>query len=442
MTTAASQAATVAPSRTSPAVLLLGLICLLLPLSSATKALLGLPDGLPWIDPPLLLAPLLLLYIPRARIPLAALLLLLAAFLAALHGALLAGLTLGGRQAPYDLVREPFRLTLCLLLFVGVAHFARTRPGLVVRFIYASVVLQLAFAALVWLGSSRLLTLPGTLGPYAVDLGNRQALWLDSGAIARFAGSFPESPPFGLFMLSCFFVFYAARRLPGLRRITRSGLVASALGAVLSLSDQVVIALGVFLTWWLLKTLGRALTRRSARLLPLLLPVALLCGAGLYSAQRVLAKFSEIGRSGPLVVATSGGERSFHTRYALALLGDQPSAALFGIGPGRYGEYAVRTEFFPETVTIQVTPVEWWVEYGALGLAAVIFFLYAVWKSSRRALGSMAFVVMLSLLLGILFQANWKWSGWFVALAFLYGLGQREANLKLCLPKDNFARKR
>lgn len=417
----------------TPARLTLGVVLLLLPLSSAVKPLLGLSDDALWIDPSLLLAPLLLLMIPRVRISLLTLLLLLAALLAMCHGAVLADLTLGGKQGLYDLVREPARLALCLMLFTGIAHFARNQPILLVQYLHFSVLLQMAFAAVVWLGSSRILTLPDPLGQYAVDLGNRQALWLESGAIARLSGSFPESPPFGLFMLSCLFVFYAARKLPGLRGLTRSGMVVAALGAALSLSDQIVIALGVFLTWVILGVLRQFLTRRSVKLLPLLIPLALLCAAGVFSAQRVLAKFSEVGKTGASIVATSGGERSFHTQYALGLLGEHPSAAVFGMGPGRYGAYAARTGLFPDTVTIQVTPLEWLVEDGALGLVAVTAFLYAVWKRARRTLGNMAFPVMLSLLLGILFQANWKWSGWFIALAFLYGLGRHVTDSKLPL---------
>ncbi len=60
------------------------------------------------------------------------------------------------------------------------------------------------------------------------------------------------------------------------------------------------------------------------------------------------------------------------------LLEAHPAASLFGIGPGRYGEYASETGYFPDTVNMQTSELELLVEWGVIGLTVWIALLGCV----------------------------------------------------------------
>ena len=68
---------------------------------------------------------------------------------------------------------------------------------------------------------------------------------------------------------------------------------------------------------------------------------------------------------------------------------------------------------------MQVTPAEWLVEYGLLGMVAIIIFLLGIFKGSMRKYGLLGAGAFLALMAVNMFQANWKWEAWFFALAFL-----------------------
>jgi hypothetical protein len=123
------------------------------------------------------------------------------------------------------------------------------------------------------------------------------------------------------------------------------------------------------------------------------------------------------------IVGASGAERMYHTRMGFKLLADNPFAIITGIGPGRYGDYCEAYGLFPSSVTMQVTPLEWIVEYGAIGSAVIVIWLVHIGKGASRTFGTIGIYAVVSLVIAVMFQASWKWEGWFIALAFLDARG-------------------
>jgi len=101
---------------------------------------------------------------------------------------------------------------------------------------------------------------------------------------------------------------------------------------------------------------------------------------------------------------------------------------LFGMGPGRYGEYVTRDTSFPATTTIQFTAVEWLTEYGLIGASLLSLWLASIYRTARRlpTLGAIGFS---ALIVAVQFQANWKSPSFFTALAVLYSFGLQNRNL-------------
>jgi hypothetical protein len=98
---------------------------------------------------------------------------------------------------------------------------------------------------------------------------------------------------------------------------------------------------------------------------------------------------------------------------------EQPASLITGIGPGRYGDYAVRTGYFPSTVTTQFTIIDWVVEYGFLGLLLIGVWLFRIGSHALFGYGIFGAGALVAILIGNMFQANWMWEAWFLALAFL-----------------------
>jgi hypothetical protein len=122
------------------------------------------------------------------------------------------------------------------------------------------------------------------------------------------------------------------------------------------------------------------------------------------------------------VTRVNGGsvsERSFHINYGLSLLGAHPAASLFGIGPGRYGEYASETGYFLDTVNMQTSELELLVEWGVIGLTVWIALLGCVAARVWELNGLLGFGLLLGLILADSFQANWKYEAVFLAIGAL-----------------------
>jgi hypothetical protein len=227
-------------------------------------------------------------------------------------------------------------------------------------------------------------------------------------------GLFFEAPPFGLFMFSMLVVLSFTREDGLYAKWTALGITFAALGMVLSLADQVLLAgtVGLFSA---LPNLGK---KRPG----IVWPLAIAATVAIFAFE--FQSISEKGVSSTTGIVTrvngsSVGERSFHLHYGLSLLQAEPAATLLGIGPGRYGEYASETGFFADTVNMQTSEVELLVEWGAIGLAAWAALLACVMARAWEVHGVLGLGLVLGLILADSFQANWKHEAVFLAIAAL-----------------------
>lgn len=381
-----------------------------LPISYATKSMLNMPHIL-WIDPALILAVVLFMWCRVTVVPKISLTLVLFAFISACVGSIIF-------PAPsfYDVFREPLRLLLNIVLFWVCVWFIRRRERLLVNSLVLSVIIQFAIAAIMWLIFNGWLSL--SLPPaFLEEFQSKQQVWFGDFHFQRFMGTFWEGPPFGLFMFSCFIVFFLRYIVEGERTFTvKIGLGTAFLGIVASMADQVFLGLAIFL----LPAVLLSLKHKRYVVWGLLgcLIAALLVP---YIFFRVGEKYQEIGSvASENVSGLSGGERVFHIKNGLNIVMREPLTLITGIGPGRYGDYAVANGTWPRFVDMQVTGAEWLVEYGLLWTGVMLTFLWLVGRHSFRRYGWYGLSSFAGLIAANMFQANWKWEAWFVALAFLY----------------------
>lgn len=402
------------------------LALLLMPATYALKDAFGLSQAIPhWVDPTLILA---LLIFPLARprtAPTPSWLLLIYPWLSAA-----VGYSLLQPRLAYTALREPIRLTLCIIWFWVCRQCIEENETLVLRWVALSAILELLAgtilqaAALGW--GQRLL--PPTLVAYERLYLFRQSIWYNGHIIPRMGGTFIESPPFGLFMFCALAILLHARLTGRARtRLTSIGTIAAFLGVLASLADQVLVALVLLATG-----LGTvALRRRRA-------PIAVLILAAVASILlipigfRIARKAAMLGEPAEMVLGQSMSERAFHARYSLHILRANPVAAFLGVGPGRYGEYAAQTGIFPDTVVPQVTPVAWLVGYGTVGLALFCALLLSVLAPRHRQERAVRAWALAALVVANGFQANWKWEAWFLALAYLWVAARRPPNSERC----------
>jgi hypothetical protein len=383
----------------------------------ATKVFFGGAE-ITWLDPPLIFSLLalvaLLPHLDRNNTivwreiagPLAALVLVCGL-------CVISGFLLLPTGEVYNVLREPSRLVLMLVWFAVSCWFLQERKEMVFRYAAAGGLLGLLSGIYVYCAAMRLLPAPLALVAYAQQYWIRQAFWAWGVPIPRMGGLFIEAPPFGLFMLGLLVFFLIALRSGVQSKAAKLGLAITLMGAIASLADQVTMAAVVCLAASM-----ASLKMRSRWLRPAVLGVAfcVLVAAALLSMRTKLAEGSQAGE--PVsIYRNSVGERNFHLHYGASLIGQQPIAAVLGIGPGRYGEYVSETGLFPDTVTMQYTAPEILVEWGVAGLA--------VWAGVLAMLGARAWklhgLAGLGLLAGLLiadsFQANWKSETVFLAAA-------------------------
>jgi hypothetical protein len=397
------------------------------PVSVASKFLLGATSST-WIDPSLLLSlAALLTLLPHwedflereLQLPLIATALLFAASLVSA----ISGLVLRTPESLYTVLREPLRLWLNLAWFLTTCWFLRHRPRVVLVGSILAVTFALSAGIYLELAAFRLVPAPELAASYARAYLVRQTLWFHGFPLLRMGGLFFEAPPFGLFMFSQFVVLALLREGARLRKWSATSLFFAGFGLLFSLSDQVLIAAAVGLFS------GFARLRKRWRLLPwfALLAVVIVCG---FELQTLAVK--QVSSTNGIVSWINGGsvgERDFHVRYSISLLGEHPSAAFFGIGPGRYGEYAADTGNFPGTVTVQTSEMEILVEWGALGLLLWLLLFGSFAARGFQAYGVLGLGFVVGLLIADSFQANWKHEAVFLALAVLVvpRPGMREA---------------
>jgi hypothetical protein len=389
----------------------------LTPVSVASKYLLGATTST-WIDPSLLLSlAALLTLLPcwedflesELQLPMVAAGLL---FLASLVSAL-SGLVLRPPESLYTVLREPLRLWLNLAWFITSVWFLRHRPRVVLIGSIIAVSFALIAGIYLELAAFRLVPAPELASSYARTYLIRQTLWFHGFPLLRMGGLFFEAPPFGLFMFSQFVVLALLREGALLRRWSATSLVFAGFGLLFSLSDQVFIAaaVGIFS--------GLSRLRKRWKVMPWIAVIALVVVCGFELEALAIKQVSSTNGIVSWINGGSVGERDFHVRYGLSLLGEHPAAAFFGVGPGRYGEYAADTGDFPSTVNVQTSEMEILVEWGALGLALWLLLFGSFAARGFQAYGVLGLGFVVGLLIADSFQANWKHEAVFLALAVL-----------------------
>lgn len=399
---------------------LYGLALLAMPLSYALKNLLAL-GGMTWIDPTLILGLVIFLLMGapiKGKMPLW---LLGFAFVSASIGMFLMSSSADrDKSSLYIYYVEPIRLGLNIIWFWVSIRFLILDRKFVLRWLAICVAWEFSIACYLYLAFYDLVPVPEVVKLYLEIYKTRQVVFWGDLPIYRMAGTFDESPLFGLFMFCCFVVFSLAllsstgnddRRFSIL---LRTATICAFLGSVASLSDQILTAL---LTLGIVFALVRTRRNKIARTL---VWCSLMLMLAFYLANALATRWKSDSYYTGDPMGTSISERSFHARYGLGLFIEQPASVITGIGPGRYGDYAVRTGYFPSAVTTQFTIIDWVVEYGFLGLFLIGLWLFTVGSHALLGYGTIGAGALVALLIANMFQANWVWEAWFLALAFLY----------------------
>jgi hypothetical protein len=389
-----------------------------IPIGVASKFLLGITSAL-WIDPTLLLAlAALLALFPRwgdfltgglrlALIGAAALF-----FLSLV--CTLSGVLLRPPSSLYIPLREPLRLWLNLCWFLLGCWFLAYKPRVILVCSIVAVTFGLAAGVYLHLAAIGVAPAPASVISYTRAYFFRQAIWFNGIPIPRMGGLFFESPPFGLFMFSMLIVLSFTRDKGYHPGWTACGITFAVLGMLFSLADQVLIAGTV----GLLASLPHLAKSRPRIMRPLLTVTTIAICAFLVHSLSV----KRISSTNDMVTEINGGsvgERSFHFRYGVSLLQAHPAATIFGIGPGRYGEYASETGAFPDSVNVQTSELELLVEWGVIGLAAWVALLACLAAREWEIYGILGLGLLLGIIIADSFQANWKHEAAFLAIAAL-----------------------
>ncbi|MBB6146591.1 hypothetical protein HNQ77_004570 [Silvibacterium bohemicum] len=395
------------------------LALLTLPVGPATKLLLG-REEMVWLDPTLIFGVLAFAaLIPAWRAEHSRQLPQVAPILSGLAliciACALSGYLLRLPENLYGALREPLKFFLMIIWFVTSCWFLRFRSSLVFRWASVAAVLGILSGLSIYFMAAGLLPVSAGAVSYSRLYILRQSIWFDFTPIPRMGGLFIEAPPFGLTMLALWVLFCVALRSGVRTKATLIGAGFSLIGALASLSDQVTVGLAICATASVLSITTRPRWMKRA---VLSFTVVVFIGVCVLSLQSKLTAAAD-AQTAVNIYRNSVGERTFHLNYGLSVLRREPSAALFGIGPGRYGEYVAETGLFPAETTMQYTGPELLVEWGVAGVAvwllAIVLLSDQVWK--LHAMGGLG--MLIGLLISDSFQANWKLEAVFLAIAAL-----------------------
>lgn len=382
-------------------------------------------EEIAWIDPTLLFAIVAFFLLRGTGLRKPGVVLVMFAFVSASIGSLfVVTRSVGGHNELYSIYREPIRLALNFVWFWVMIRLFTTERQLIIKWLAVTVLAEETIAAYFYLALFDLVPLPDVLGAYLKFYGARQTIDFGGLVIPRMGGTFFEAPPFGLFMFSCFIIFALEWLRSGKGdgnngKWYRLGFAVSLLGAVWSLSFEVLAALMVFIVaYYYYQQRKSAIRRLSA-----VTVVVILAFGGPYLAYGLGKKLTGEAKEGSDVYGQSVRERAFHVAYAASVLGEKPGALFTGVGPGRYGEYAARTGIFPNTVVPGTSFTEWIVGYGVLGATLILFLLLRVSGNAKHRFGRLGSVATIAVVIADMFQSNWLWEGWFLCLAYLYAAG-------------------
>ncbi|MFH2035107.1 MAG: hypothetical protein ABIJ45_01790 [Candidatus Zixiibacteriota bacterium] len=396
--------------------LIYALATLFLPLTYATKIMIGYPQMI-WINPTALLALFLFIAVlPRIE-PKISFYIIISSIISACIGFVFLSPAGGIGGALYAIAKEPIRTGLNLIWFWVSLKMLKDDREFVVKWLTVSVSIQLFIAFYLWFGIVGYVPLPSQLMDYLQTYALAQIIWFNETPIIRLTGTFTEGPPFGLFMFASFVIFsllFYKEKVRG--RYIKVGLIVSFIGVIGSLAMQVLVGLAVYTGFGLIFAVkGRK--SRSVKIAAVILMLVLIP----FLIGQFMARFENMSSLRAHDAYGKGmGERVYHSIYAAELIVDNPEYLPFGIGPGRYGEYVAKTGAFPPTVTPQVTLIDWLIEFGLFGFVLIAWWLWLVGRRSWEIYGSFGLAAFIGLITANMFQGNWQWESWFLALAFLY----------------------
>jgi hypothetical protein len=395
--------------------LILGAL-VLSPVSVVIKLVYSLP--FPWIDPTLILGAAAALLppwpLPPADRRLRGVAVCAVLFLGTYW--LSATLSVAAAQFPgAEPFREPVRTALGILLCVGCVRVwtkgsALQRAAVVLGWV---AVVEVLLAVYLLAGLALNLPMPAQWRSYQEIYWFRQAFYAGKIVWPRLGGTFVEAPPFGLYVLGAIIMLSFARRTTPRDSPPMPGRWMDAilwLGLAGSLSSQVLI--GAML-WGLLLAGFDLYVRRQPTLWHVVGVVVLLT---LFSGG-VYKKYLESKRPQP-EIGSSVGERRAHTTRAWRTFLSHP---ILGVGPGQYGEVAMRESFslYDVRVSPQFVPAELLADSGALGFGTAVLLVASILFALLRSGNYSAVSAAAGLLVADGFQANWRWPMLFIAIAVL-----------------------
>jgi hypothetical protein len=416
----------------------------LIPASYGIKMILDVPQMI-WVDPALLLAfmSLLLFLLERKSVPIHAVATLGLGFAliytaSAFLGAIFIPSWLGEAPVGAQIIfAEPVKLLL-LLNFFSLAFVYAQESSLRRKMAYTlsvSAVLQLAVAILMVLAYYFPTSLTMPFQAYVDEYAARQSVWFGTTRIVRLAGTFWESPPFGLFMLGTFMVALLENRRKR-SRLLRLASIFALLGLLGTISLQSLLGLllfaGILLVGsqdirpksankWALQ--GIVAIAASTALVPLFAVTAI----ELY--RRIAPVWSSLDQ--PETLSGSFGERYFHLINGWDIVTSNVLNFLVGVGPRSYGFYTnFAVDRYAVTVTPQIMPIDILVGSGIIGLALFLGWLIYMLKILSFLPRFVGLAVWTGLLAANLTQATWKWPIVFFVLAFF--LGQAQSSRTSC----------
>lgn len=389
---------------------------LLSPLSYVVKLVYDLP--FPWIDPTLLIGAAAAL-LPQWSLPasdrrLRSVVVCTVLFLGVYWLSATVAVT-NARFSSAEPFREPIRTTLGVLLCLGCIRAWRDRSALrraavIVGWVAAA---EVVIAAYLLIGLAFNLPMPAQWRAYEEAYWFRQAFYAGKIVWPRLGGTFVEAPPFGLYVLGALIVRSFARRAahPGQPPIRGRWLDAILwAGLAGSLSSQVLI--GAMLWGFSFAGFDLFVRRRPTwKHAAALFVLVTLFSAGVYK------KYLESRQPGP-VFKSSVGERREHTIRAWHTFLDNP---VLGVGPGQYGEIAMRQSFslYDRRVSPQFVVPELLADTGVLGLAAAVVMVASIFGVLLATRSYAAVSATVGLVVADGFQANWRWPMAFIAVAVL-----------------------
>jgi len=335
----------------------------------------------------------------------------------------------------YTAYLESIRLCLEMIWYWVSIEFIYKARGFVLRWVIISVIAQLLVAIYIFLAFFDVVPAPDFITLYTRYFAMAQSVTLGGVSIPRMGGTFVEGPPFGLFMFSCFVIFMAclaqSTGAKGQSDIDRKwvkwGAGFGLIGAIGSLSDQVLLALLAFgLCWYLSVHRRTAQATGLAQAARIVIISSVFIGVATYVIPKVTVKAKQAAATSRDELGTmgdAGAERVYHLRYGLQVLGENPLAIVTGIGPGRYGDYVVRTGQYKADTPIQNMPLAWLVEYGLLGTILILYWLGNIAKKTTRIYRFMGIGICVGLFFANITQGGWLAESWFFALAFFYCAG-------------------